>query len=383
MKTIITTLPIYNKTAKQCYERSKHALTGMYPIVCPRHRLPSFQWIDDTDGAASVAKIETISTSGAIVDITTWFTLPAMIPLEHDYFVYSGATLLKLLATGNYYLQITMDNGFVYFSEWFKIDCVYQNLVKFFYNSGYETFTSLGTVISSAINSAGTGEARSDTDGFLLSNGENINIVFFLTLNSGQLPTVIIKDQIGNVIDSQVAVAGLNNIILTNTVSQICLLWFNNTAAGNWSITELFAFRDYSEKYLTLNFHNDCDLGDFYYHGGFNQTIWIESEAMEITFPLEEEGAKNGESKFIRSFARQDKKYILRTKEMPDYMVDVFHRLRLHDTVILIDKVGDSHILYNIEPEHEWIGVDKYYAQINLNFDFDEAVVITGCCNNL
>ena len=276
MKTIITTLPIYDKLVKQAYERAKAGnIEGIIPIVCPRHRLPSFQWLDDTDGCASVSKIEIVDSDSSATDITAKFTLPTMIPLEHDYFVYSGTTLLSILTAGIYYLKITMNDAKIYYSDWFKVDCVF-----------------------------GTDE---------------------------NLPPTL----------------------------------------------------TYSDKYLIINFLNSCDFGNIYYHGGFNQSIWLKSEPLEMTFPLEEEGAKNGEGQFVRTFGRQTKKYLLRTNKLPDFMVDVFHRMKLHDTIELIDLLGDAHTIYNLEVEHEWLDVDKYYAKIDLTFDYDETVVIAGCCNNI
>jgi hypothetical protein len=275
MKTIYTTLPIYDSLIKQCYERAKHAGNNRpIPIICPRHRLPSFQWIDGTDGAASVTKIELITEDLTATDITGKFTLPAMIPLAHDYFSYTGATLSSLMTAGVYYLKITMNNAEVYYSDWFQVDCVF----------------------------------GSDT---------------------GLPPSAL------------------------------------------------------STKFLIINFYNTCDIGDFFYHGGFSQTLWFESDTMEQSYPQEEEGVKNGEGRFIRSFARQVKKYLVRTKAMPDYMVDVFNRMKLHDNIQLIDLVGDTHQVYNLEVEHEWLFDDKYYAKIDLTFDYDESIVIGGCCNNI
>lgn len=276
MKTRITTLPVYDAVAKQCFERAHHAGQDKpVPITCPRHRLPSMQWLDDTDGAATVTKVEMINTAGTALDISLYLTLPGDFTLAHDYFSYNGDTVHTILPTGFYYLQITMNNAKVYYSDWFNVDCVY---------------------------------------------GADLALP----------PTAT-----------------------------------------------------YSTKFLIINFHNDCDLGDIYYHGGFTQTVWLESEPMEMTFPIEEEGMKNGEGRFIRTFARQVKKYTVKTKLLPDYMVDVFNRLKLHDTVTLIDLVGDTHTVYNLEVEHEWFGDDKYYAKLELTFDYDEAVVIGGCCNNI
>lgn len=388
MKTIITTLPIYNKIEKQCFERAKHATNkGLFAIVCPRHRLPSFQWLDDADGAASVSTVTLVHHDETTTNITSYFVaLPA---LAHDYFTYSGATLKYLLPTGNHYLKITMNNGYIYYSEWFTVDCVYANLVETFSNTSYGTFTFAGGAITSAIQGGGdpNGSAGSEAVGFPMIKGETIKVIFYLTKNSGQLPTVSIRDKMRvnpeDTIDTAATVEGLNEIELTSTGNLDILVFFANTAVANWLTSEVIVIRNYSTKYLIIDFHNDCDLGDFYYHGGFTQSLWFESEPMETTFPMEEDGMKNGEARFVRSFARQEKKYIARTKEMPDYMVEVFNRMKLHDFVQLTDLFGDQHYVYNLEPEHEWLGEDKYYARINLTFDFDEAVVIAGCCNDI
>ncbi len=280
MNTVITTLPIYDKLAKQTYERdnagehsSGEGLSNV--IISARHRLPSFQWIDATDGAASVTKVEVVDTEGTATDITAKFTLPAMIPIEHDYFTYKGTTLNSLLDAGTYYLKITMNNAKVYYSEWFKVDCVF----------------------------------GSDT---------------------GLPPTA-----------------------------------------------------NYSTKYLVITFYNSCDLGNLYYHNSFVQVLYLDADTMEPSFPLEEKGANDGNGKFIRTWGRQVKKYTVHTKTLPGYMVEVFNRMKLHDTITLRDLVGDLHSVYNLEVEHEWLYDDKFYARLTLTFDYDEAFVTSGCCVNI
>jgi len=518
MKTIYTSLPIYDSLAKQAYERAKHSGHDKpVPIICPRHRLPSFQWMDGTDGADHIDKIELcdknytgaeetvgtdwishtsytsfahtgleitdaqkspagicIATSnsfntvrgtqirivgtlantgpatepllyisgpvgGAALDIgpndvlltaisaiansaiiwhngtdTTNFTLSGVaitkitgalditaffvaLPVSHAltsdvYFIYKGNTLKYLLPEGEYYLKITMDTGHVYYSDWFKVDCVYENLITEFINANYDVgFSSSGTIITSAIETGAEGVAHSTSNVLSFRIGEVITLICYLTNTGVQLPFVqILYDYVGvgawgSTASNQVQLAaGLNIVSLTITATiDTGYLRIINTDTANWSTTEILLIRGFSTKYLTINFHNDCDLGDILYHDGFTQTIWFESETMEPSFPHEEEGIKNGEGRFVRTFGRQIKKYLARTKLMPDFMVDVFHRMKLHDTIELIDLVGDENDVYNLEVEHEWYGEDKYYAKIDLTFDYDEAVVIAGCCNNL
>lgn len=276
MKTIYTSLPFYDKLVKQSLERASRVVKTPYPIICPLHRLPSFEWLDNGDGAASVSKVELIEMDNTSTDITALFTLPAMISrvatATDAYFKYSGDTLLANMDEGIYYVKITMDNAKIYYSDWIHVTCVFGS-------------------------------------------------------DSGNPPTAT-----------------------------------------------------YSTKYLIINYSNSCSIGNVFYPTGFSQTIWFESEPLESTYPIEEKGVENGEGRFIRTFARQTKKYITRTKIMPEFMVEVFNRLKLHDTVTLTDLVGDTNTVFNLEVDHEWIGDDKYYAKIELTFDYDESIVIGGCC---
>jgi hypothetical protein len=263
MKTIYTTLPIYDKKEKQCYERSKHAVKdSLIAIHCPVDELPAFQWKDDGDGCTSVSAVKLIDADASELDITTYFAaLPSLFALTSgSYFIYKCVHLNTSMECGLHYLKITMNNAKVYYSEWFIAD----------------------------------------------------------------------------------------------------------------SVTNL----------LKITFYNTCDLYNIIYQDDFIQYLWFMSEPMEPSFPLEEEGIKNGEGTFVRAFARQTKKYTLKTFEMPDYMVDVFNRMKLHNNIEIIDLVGDTNDVYNLEVEHEWLWDANYYAIITLTFDYDETVIISGCCNN-
>lgn len=386
MRTIFTTLPIYDRLSKQCFERARGAGNDrVIPIITPRYRLPSFQWLDDTDNANAVTKVELVSETGTLTDITTYFsTLPLLV---NDYFYYNGEALNYLLPEGLYYLKITtLADTYVYYSEWFLVTCVYTNVITDPHGTvsiaEYDTLTTSGTAITSAILAAGTAFCHTNT--FTVRTGEVVTLITYLTNNGGQLPSVYLLE-IGVAIRSAVVPmsAGYNEINLTATANATVVVNFTNSAAADWETTDILLKRSYSTKYLTLEFYNTCDLGEILYHHGFIQTLWFTSEPMEHTFPLEEKGVENGEGRFIRTFGRQVKKYLARTNAMPDYMIDVFHRMKLHDHITLTDLVGDSNSLYNLEVEHEWLWEDKYYAKLDLTFDYDEAIVIAGCCNNI
>lgn len=268
MKTIYTTLPIYDKIEKQLYQRSRHAgMDQPKPIICPLDELPALQWLDYGSGATTVSAINLFNFNGTSSSILANFvTAPAIHAITGDEYWVINGLLTADMPCGLHYLQI-VTNGGTYYSEWFDAEDVYDK----------------GT---------------------------------------------------------------------------------------------------YSSKYLIMTFTNTYDFGDILYHTGFTQKAWFESETMEQSYPTDEEGAKDGRGRYIRTFARQVKKYLARTVTMPDYMVDVFNRMKLHDTITLTDLVGDTNTVYNLEVEHEWLWDDKYYAKIELTFDYDETVVTSGCGNN-
>ena len=503
MKTIYTSLPIYNSLSKQCFERGRHAGNDKpIPVICPRHRLPAFQWLDGTDENLTNAFIEMIGSeydgteetlitdwashsfdhgvahtglsiteahnvgagvyyfiSGSItvrvgdlvrirghmsgsgatyptiyfnndagwqhhifddtaVDMTLrvrrggtttiniagvgaidftftgvtitrvlnirelyWY-FPTWPTLVHDRFSYSGETLNYLLDPGDYYLKITGSYGYMYYSDWFRVECVYPNLINVITNNVYEDFHVTGTEITLAEETGTDGSAQSNY--FTVRKGEEITVILNLLISTLQHPDVYLQIP-GVATKSNIAALalGLNVITLTSTYDGDVVFWISNFADALFSTSEIIVIREYSPKYLIINFFNTCDLGDILYHHGFTQTIWFESETMEPLFVQEEEGMKNGQGQFIRSFARQVKKYVARTMAMPDYMVDVFNRMKLHDSIQLIDLVGNVNTVYNMEVEHEYLWTDKYYVKIDLTFDYDEAVVIAGCCNNI
>lgn len=404
MKTIYTTLPIYDKLVKQCFERGKHASNnGLFEIVCPRHRLPSFQWKDESDGAASVSKIELVDKDGVTSIIGNLFD--HLQNGTYGTFVSSDLDITNAIKLANNSGYGSFHNGAL--SEYKNaiagdIITIKGNLHIIAGNAPYVVFFENGTELHSDLLAEGVNtinytitETAAYDDHFAVSIRSNMaaNIDNFSFTNVTITSNVDTFLGMVTLAHDYFTYSGTTLLSPLDPGIYYLKITMNNAKVyySEWFRVDCVFGTDeglpptvtYSTKYLIINFHNDCDLGDIYYHGGFTQTIWLESEAMEMTFPMEEKGIENGEGQFIRSFARQDKKYTVRTKELPDYMVDVFNRMKLHDTIELIDLVGDSHTVYNLEVDHEWLGEDKYYAKIELKFDYNEAVVIGGCCNNI
>lgn len=303
------------------------------------------------------------------------------IEISDDHFQYNGDTLNRLLDSGDYFLRLETAEGYEYWSDWFRVDCVYENLISGWANISYNTFTSSGTTITSAINTgAGTESAQSGT--FEIIKDQVIKFITTLNLSSGELPTVAIYSGV-NVISNVVQLAsGLNEITLTATEnSESAFIVIYNTAASNYQTSEAMVIKSYSEKFLTFIFSSSCDLGDIVYEDDFEQTLWLETEVMEPTFPYVEKGQENGDGVFIPTWQRQDKTYNIRTLLIPQYIVDVLHRLKVHETITLTDLLGEVWTVNQIDIEHEWFDNDKYYATATIIADLGEGIVKTGCCS--
>ena len=119
-----------------------------------------------------------------------------------------------------------------------------ENLISDFPIDNYDTLTTDGTIIISAINIAGAGFAWSDV--FAASVSEVIIVILELTLNSGELPSVVIDDVggFGSMSNSVQLAAGFNAIELTCTESvETARLALFNSAASNYSTGKIVVKR--------------------------------------------------------------------------------------------------------------------------------------------
>lgn len=101
--------------------------------------------------------------------------------------------------------------------------------------NAYETLTTSGTIISSAINSSGSGYCYSND--ITITSGEIYTVEVNLTLNSGTAPIVYLwKNGVGAISSTPTLAEGLNKIELTATQGTATgRLYFGNTSSGNWS----------------------------------------------------------------------------------------------------------------------------------------------------
>jgi hypothetical protein len=338
-------------------------------------------WKDDGDGATVVDNIYLVDVNLMETDITTThFTgiKPALyttIALD-DYFIYNGETLNRSLPEGDYYLKIVMDSGHVYYSDWFRVDCVYCNFASTFTGTGF-------TVSDMYITAAGGGAIHADsTPRQSIHLGQAISVIFNLLTSTGIVPSFSIVNNAGATISNIVATTvGLNELTLTaNAASDDCFIRISTAGAATFTTSEVLIYTQYACGFVTLSFTNCCNVGDIIYEDDFIQTLWIKSDSIEQTYPYVEKGQENGEGKFIPTFRRQEKNFLIRMELTSQYMVDVLQRLKMHDVMTYIDQVGDAFNVEKVEVEHTWQFADKYYATVDLTLYLGDVIVTSGCC---
>jgi len=318
-------------------------------------------------------------------------TAPALYnDLTDSYFQYKGgisggsytAASRKFLPYGNYYLKMTTVKNYVYYSEIFAVTDIYPNLITKWENYSYDVgFVSTGTQITSAINTAGSGLANSD--GFSVIAGENIKVIFFLTLTSGTLPVIrLANDAYSIIYDTEAVVIGLNVITLTATITGNVLIYFSNSATNvDFSTSEILVMREYSATHIKINFDNTKDLGDILYQDGFSQTLWLPTQLA----PPQSEQIDIGEEKngiFIaEKIVNKFKFKIFTTMGRELYRAVV--RIPLHDDIDIIDEVGNTYspAVGNIWVNAlNWPGFD--YVQVEILFnDNNEIYFVSNNAN--
>ncbi|MBU1235121.1 MAG: hypothetical protein KKC77_19710, partial [Proteobacteria bacterium] len=106
--------------------------------------------------------------------------------------------------------------------------------------SGYDTFTTTGTQITSAIWDGSGSPVIAESDTFSMVANTTYIVSFTLTLNSGQAPTF---DFTGVTVDSVQSASGANNLEFTPTTSfATATLSIFNDGATNYSTSAIYIF---------------------------------------------------------------------------------------------------------------------------------------------
>ena len=264
------------------------------------------------------------------------------------------------LPKGTYYLKLT-DGTNAWYSEWFNIQDVYENLISSLVNASYSTFISSGVKIINAINLAGTDAAN--TGIFDVANDEVITVILFLTLNSGAVPQIRLVNSSGTTLrSSSIELAeGVNEIELTANAADTVKLQIVNFAPANFSTSDIWVQRKYSPRFVKLQFTNDKDLhgkrGDdqtILYQKGFTQECWLQTilntpGSNRVDVGQEKDGV------FIPEKITTQYKY-----RIIDYLnrslFEGLIRLPQHKTITIIDEVGNKYTpdIGNVLVSAEW-----------------------------
>ena len=280
-----------------------------------------------------------------------------------------------LLPKGAFYLKLT-DGTNEWYSEWFEIRDIYENLISSLTNADYETFVVSGTKVISAIETGSDGQLSGTLDGGV-DAAEEITVVFFLTLNSGQLPDIRLVNLDGSVFLSDIisSAAGINEITLTTTIaSSGAKLFFRNTSASNYSTSEIWVRKKYASDFVKIGFTNSKDLHGkrsddqtILYQNSFAQECWLNTI---FNTPAQNRidigGEKDGV--FIPEKIITQQKY-----RIVDYLnrslFEGLIRLPQHDTITIIDEVGNEYTpdQGNVETSEEWTTFDTCTFTIDFN----------------
>ena len=116
-------------------------------------------------------------------------------------------------------------------------------LVSSWTNTDYDTFTSSGYLITSAINASGGASALSNH--INVTSGDVLRVFVYLTLTSGEAPSLVLLDNSSVEKSNKVAlVNGAQMITLTATGSDASMhLEIINTAASNFSTSNVYCFK--------------------------------------------------------------------------------------------------------------------------------------------
>ena len=152
-----------------------------------------------------------------------------------------------------------------------------ENLISELTNAGYDTLVSDGTIIISAINTSGGTDFVFGGPIFSVANSEVITVIFSLTLNSGQLPSLFLRDQtLAQISNTAVAVEGFNKITLTATkTGSLIELYIRSSAVANFSTDKIIVKRaELETDWILLEaVEGSHNLREKKQHDNFNATL--------------------------------------------------------------------------------------------------------------
>ncbi len=286
---------------------------------------------------------------------------------SYDFITYNGEPLWQTLSYGVYYLKVS-DGNTNWFSEWFSVENIQPQILTGYTSTNYDTFTTSGPNITSAIELAGVGEALTNT--FSAFDGEKFMFTSDLTMTSGEIPTIRLatgQNTLSNVATLEV---GLNEAELTSTFSGTVSVRILNTTATNFALGSV-SLRRKSGEYVHIEFTNARDFNNadnsIYYIGGWTQQAYLRAyENLPSHESIEIGQDKNGEfeaEKLVRKYTRSVVSYESRS------MYDALSLLKNHSIIRILDEVGIEHTpkVGNVDVNIDWNTFDTGSLRITWN----------------
>jgi hypothetical protein len=131
--------------------------------------------------------------------------------------------------------------------------------------------------------------------------------------------------------------------------------------------------------YFKIEHYSDCQVGEI--PANYHFWFYLDAEIGEPTEEYMEEGEEDGNKNFIPTFQKSIKKYFMETVLIPSHLIDAIHRLKFFKYVTVTTPIGDIWTMKNIKTEVNYPFSNKTYGIMKIEFDIDEVLTITGCCN--
>lgn len=191
------------------------------------------------------------STTGETADellafITGRTDVMAVVTTDGDPFILAG-NLSNLSVNAPTEEAVSLSGTFVASGGAYHLSGDHATLISSWSNIDYDTLTASGTSITSAI-SDGTSEQNCESDAISVTDGDEIKVIFFLTLNSGTAPTFAVLDGTGGsaISNTEDSAEGLNYLTLTVTstdATSLLTFYSKNGEAANFSTSNIYAFK--------------------------------------------------------------------------------------------------------------------------------------------
>ena len=392
-------LQFYTSTGARDAER----VNSWNALLCPDWRVLPWQIQRPHLNSTGLTSALLVDCNGATTNILSDLTMDVNQRTTYDFITYKGLAFDTYIDYGVYYIQAT-DAKTTWYSDWLDVRPIQPSLLSSWTPTGYDTFvvstggSRVGVDVVSATNAAGAASALSNS--FSVKRGELLYLTTDYAETSGA-PEVImtVVDSGGTEISaSKTLTSGSvesNNFIIQKTDSAAKLKIINDNDTGNFTLGRLSLRRWQGDgSYCYMRFANTKDIQgrtsllyeltpereSILYASGWDQQIYFDTRLNNPTHEIIEMGGeKNGEfeaEKIVDKYIYNIIAYESRS------VVNAMRLLPLHDTIQIIDEVGNRYRPDegNVRVAWEW----GTYDTATIRIDFNEpGTVWTNSADNI